>query len=245
MPESSNKPLIIGIIAATVVIFGGLVWAVLKAPSEQEALSSGTIETGLTFDDALSSKDGVKGSPVVVHIEGDFQCPACRSAEPGLEYARTKYHEKNVLFVWKDLPLTTIHKNARNGANAARCAQDQGWFWSFKNKLYEHQPEWSELADPSSAFISYAKEIEKEKGVKLNEQKFADCLQAKTFDNLVGADIAEGLKNRVDQTPTYIVNNRRYFGMGPAAWDKAIELAFSELPASANVTSTATTSTTK
>lgn len=232
MQETNNKSMIIGIIAVTVVIFAGLVWVIMKSPSSEVGpTEAGTIETGLTFDDSHASKDGMKGATVTVHLEGDFQCPACRSAEAAVEYARNKYHEKGVLFVWKDFPLTQIHRNARNAANAGRCAQDQGWFWSFKSKLYDHQPEWSELADPSGAFLSYMRQIEKEKNIVLNEQKFAECVQSNAFNDLVDADIAEGLKNRVDQTPTFFVNNRRYFGMSPEAWDKAIQLAISESPA--------------
>ena len=50
--------------------------------------------------------------------------------------------------------LDEIHPQARQAAEAARCAGDQGKFWEYHDKLYEHSPKAS--ADDLKA---YAKEI--------------------------------------------------------------------------------------
>jgi protein-disulfide isomerase len=149
---------------------------------------------------------------------GDFQCPACRSAEPGVKYAIDTYRDR-VRFVWKDFPLSQIHPNAELAANAARCAETQGKFWEYHDALYASQPEWADERDPSQKFAAYAKDV------GLNTDAFSSCLSAREQKAKVGADVAEGFHNSVDATPTFFINNRRYFGMSPSEWATQLDQA--------------------
>ena len=67
------------------------------------------------------------GEAKVAVVEfSDIQCPACKAAEPiSVELRRTP----GVKFVYRHFPLTTIHKNAWNGARALEAARllDKGW----------------------------------------------------------------------------------------------------------------------
>lgn len=224
--SSDNKGLIIGIVVLTVLIFGGLVWAVLGSPSDQGS-GNGSAEQVSFKDDAAPYQGPVKDALATVQIYGDFQCPACRSAEVGLKPAIEKYRELGVKFVWKDFPLT-MHKNARAAANAAQCAYKQGWFWRMHDMLYDKQPEWSELPDPTQKFIEYfglLKTVAPEG--KFNEAQFASCLGSRAEDANVLFGMDEGDRNRVDRTPTFFINHRRYFGMSPAEWDQALKTVLS------------------
>lgn len=212
---SSNKGVIIGIAVVTVLIFVGLVWAVMMAPSGSNTTGE---EKNLVFQDQNDPTLGPVNSKVLVRLFGDFQCPACRVAEAGVRYAMEKYKDR-VQFIWNDFPLTTIHPNARLAANAARCAEDQGKFWEYHDKLYTAQTEWADVKSPQEKFNQYASEL------GLNKENFSSCLSVQAQNKKVGDDMDEGFKNNVDRTPTVFVNNRRYFSLSPAEWDTAITSA--------------------
>jgi len=219
MPESNNQSFIIGIIAITVIIFAGLVWALVKTSSNSPSVE--VKDEQVSFSDDNDPVVGSTSSTAVVHIYGDFQCPACRIAEPGLRYAMDKYQDQ-VRFVWKDFPLMNLHKNARGAAEAARCAQAQGKFWEYHNKLYDTQTDWAQLSDPKQTFLQYGNDV------GLNAATFDACASAQAEDSKVSADISEGNQNHVDATPTFFINHRRYFAMTPQEWDAAMQKALSK-----------------
>ena len=212
---SSNRHLIVGIIGVTVLIFAGLVFAIIKAPSDTP---SGSVDEKLSFQDQEDPAQGPKDANVVVRVFEDFQCPACRLAEGGFHYALEKYKDR-VKFIWNDFPLTSIHPQARLGANAARCAEDQGKFWEYHDLLYAKQMEWVKESNPKSFFIDYATSL------GINKETFTACVNVQAEDRKVLNDLEEGNRNNVNATPTVFINNHRYFAMTPAEWDVAIELA--------------------
>lgn len=226
---TSNRQLIIGIVTVTVLIFAGLIWAVIRAPNGGSDQQMGKPEQ-VSFIDDKDPTIGPSNAKVIVHMYGDFQCPACRAAEGGVKPTVAKYADR-VRFVWKDFPLVQLHPNALAAANAARCAQVQGWFWRYHDRLYEKQSEWSS-GDPTSKFQTYAMEVE------ADAAKFDACFANKTEQARVNADVVEGGANRVEATPTFFINNVRYFGMSPEAWSKALDQALKE----AGVSSATTTS---
>jgi thiol-disulfide isomerase/thioredoxin len=67
-------------------------------------------------------------APVTVVMFTDFQCPACSATHPVLENVLTEYGDK-VRFVVRDFPLTQIHANSFNAAQAAGAANAQGKFF--------------------------------------------------------------------------------------------------------------------
>jgi protein-disulfide isomerase len=212
---TTNKPLLIGVVAAAVLIFAGLTWAILSAPSSTAPKSNAKA----IFNDSASTPFvGPATAAVTVHIYGDFQCPACKAAEPGLEAAIAQFKDR-IKFVWKDFPLLTIHRNARAGANVARCAQDQGKFWPMHDLLYANQDSWAESADPKDSFSAYAGQL----GLDVNA--FNACYTATKEDDKVMADENEGLANGVNATPTFYVNDTQYVGMAPDQWTSVLNAA--------------------
>jgi protein-disulfide isomerase len=210
MQETSNKGLLIGVVAAAILVFGGLVWAILSAPP-----STPPVTGALIFDDSADPFIGPENATTVVRLYSDFQCPACRAAEGALNYAIEKYKDK-VKFVWKDFPLMTIHPNARLASNAARCAQDQGKFWEMKSILYTQQTSWEGSRDPLADFKAYAAQL------GMNADQFNTCLDSRANDAKVMAAYQEGVKNGVDRTPTVFINHDRRFALSPAEWDQLL-----------------------
>ncbi len=215
MPIANNTRLIVGIIAVASLFFVGLVWLVVRTPADPSSRNAGQPES-VSFNDETSPALGTAGAKTIVHMYSDFQCPACKLAEPPLKEVIDTYKDR-VRFVWKDFPLGQIHSNARSAANAARCAADQNKFWEYHDQLYAKQSDWDKLNNPASVFIQIAQTIGLEQNV------FATCLQAKTHDDKIASDMTEGLRNNVDRTPTFFINNRRYFTMSAVEWRQALD----------------------
>ncbi|KKU45218.1 MAG: DSBA oxidoreductase [Microgenomates group bacterium GW2011_GWC2_46_7] len=129
----------------------------------------------------------------------DFQCPACQFVQAPLKQILTKYSGK-VRFVYRDFPLTNIHKNATRAAQAAEAAHQQGKFWEMHDKLFETQSEWSELADPSEKFGVYATEL------GLEKEKFLVDINSPVTKDIVETDALAARKYQLQGTPTFFVN---------------------------------------
>ncbi|MFO0765031.1 MAG: thioredoxin domain-containing protein [Patescibacteria group bacterium] len=217
MQETSNKGLIIGTVVAVASIFGILTWALVSLPSEGPGQTAGN----LTFNDDNAPITGNTSSTVVVQIYSDLQCPACKAAEPGLKHAIETFGDR-VKFVWNDFPLMSIHPNARNAANAARCAKEQGKFWEYTEQLYSNQTVWQGLSDLKDAYKSYASTV------GINVEQFAQCFADKKYDNVVMDDVAEGNRNNVRATPTFIVGGQVYNGITASDWDRILNAALAK-----------------
>lgn len=218
--ERTKTALIVGIGILIVLCIGGIIWAILAGPTPDSGQAD-VPETNLRFSDDNDPAKGPGEAKVAVRLFGDFQCPACRDAEPGFQYAMKTYGDK-VRFVWNDYPLLQVHKNAMIAANAARCAEEQGKFWEFHDQLYEKQSEWSGLAAPSDQFKTYATSL------GMNGDSFATCLAANRHQNKIQADQSEGDRNNVQATPTFFIGNIRRTGPVPTTeWDRLLKAAIS------------------
>ncbi len=208
---TSQQKLIGVIIGVAVMLFGGLLFALVKMPSDS------TLPTGeIVFLDEQASTQGKQDAKVVVRMYSDLQCPACRAAEPALKTIMQAYGDR-VKFVWKDFPLVFIHQNARAAANAGRCAEAQGKFWEYHDRLFDTQEAWSRERDPKERFTQFAREA------GLNEGDFSACYKEKRFDDRVMANVREGEKNGVNSTPTFFINNRQALVRSEADWRSALE----------------------
>jgi protein-disulfide isomerase len=216
MNESDpRQPIIIGIVILAVLMLGGMIWAVTS--SSGGSLGGGEYDANASFIDEGDPTWGPDGAKVTIRIFEDFQCPACKTAHRGLNYVKEAYVEI-VKLVWNDFPLDGSHPNARIASNAARCAEEQGKFWDYADALYSTQSQWSNNKSPSELFIKYAKQME------LNEAAFTVCLDGRRYNEKIQNDVKEGRANRVNVTPTFFVNRRRYTGVLSADdWDKALK----------------------
>jgi len=68
---------------------------------------------------------------------GDYQCPPCQAANVRVQSALRHYHGK-LKFVFRNLPLTTIHPYAMSAATVAEAAKAQGKFWNAHDFLYSY-----------------------------------------------------------------------------------------------------------
>ena len=154
------------------------------------------------------SDDPVKGNPnapVTIVEFSDFQCPFCaRFFTQTLPQIQQDYIDSGkVKLVFRDFPIDKIHPNAIGASIAAQCANEQGKFWEFHNKLFEGQTQWAGLSssDAVNTFNQYATEL------GLNSENFYSCLNStKSLDEITN-DYQDGINYGVTGTPAFFIGN--------------------------------------
>lgn len=81
---------------------------------------------------------GSRNAKVIIVEFSDFECPFCARAYSTVKQIQADY-PNDVAIAYKHLPLTQIHPNAERAAQASVCAQEQGKFWEYHDKLFESQ----------------------------------------------------------------------------------------------------------
>jgi len=130
---------------------------------------------------------------------GDFECPYCGQAEP---VVRELLAEGGLRYVWRHLPLTDVHPNARLAAEAAEVAGAQGAFWEMHDLLLDHQ---GALRVPD--LIGYAERLRLDVVRFERELRTHAHAAAHVDDDLDGAE-ASGAAG----TPSFFINGIRYRG---------------------------------
>lgn len=141
----------------------------------------------------------VRGSaeaPATVVVFSDFQCPACRRIVPTLERIQATYPQQ-VRLAFRNLPLETIHPQARQAAEAALCAAEQDKFWEMHDALFAKQ---NELSIPQLKVR--AAELE------LDSERFEACLDSGRQAPALQADMHRAGALGLSSTPSIFVNGR-------------------------------------
>lgn len=126
----------------------------------------------------------------------EYQCPFCsrhvKNTVPQLdkEYVQTG----KVKYVFRDLPLESIHKNAFKASEAAHCAGEQGKFWQMHDRLFENQQA-----------LEVAKLTEHATAVGVDSKKFQACLDAGKYAADIRKDMADADRLGVSATPTTLI----------------------------------------
>ena len=154
-------------------------------------------------------KGSEKARVTIVKFE-DFHCPFCKQAQPTLNELLSRYNGQ-VRLVHKDLPLESLHPQARQAAEAARCAYEQGKFWEYHDTLYANSPKAS-----ADDLKSYGKEV------GLNVDSFDRCFASGKYKAVVQKDLNEGAQLGLSGTPTFFINGREISGNLPLKAFEAI-----------------------
>lgn len=184
-----------GIAVITVALVVGAVFFLSK--SEKPVVAD---LSKLVKEDSLKiSTDSAK----VTLVEfGDYQCPACAIAHPGIKKVISDFPGE-INFVFRHFPLSQ-HKNAEIAARAVEAANLQGKVWEMHNKLYESQPEWENEANAIEILKKYAGEF------GMDTQKFDSDINNDVIKQKIRSDISDGNALGVNSTPTLFFNSQLY-----------------------------------
>jgi protein-disulfide isomerase len=141
---------------------------------------------------------------VVVTLEefGDYQCPPCGQLHPALKKLKQEFGP-NLNFIFRNLPLPSIHKNALAAAQAAEAARVQNHFWEMHDLLYENQNLWKDDINPRTIFIKFAVDI------GLDKERFVHDLDDPQIKMRIEADQDAAARLGINGTPTILINGRQ------------------------------------
>lgn len=146
-----------------VLVLGGLI-AYSRLSNPSASVSEAELNSVIAASDANGNIGdhvfGKANSKVVLIEYGDFQCPSCGNAHSQIKDF-VEEHKDRIAFVFRNLPLASIHPNARAAAGAVEAAGLQGKYWEMHNLVFESQSEWSSLDTNkrTEVFTSYAQSL--------------------------------------------------------------------------------------
>lgn len=152
---------------------------------------------------------GAADAKVTIVEFSEFQCPFCSRVGPTIKQIEEAYGDK-VRIVFRDFTLP-MHARAIPAAEAANCANEQGKFWEYHDKLFANQ---QALSDED--FKKHATEL------GLDVAAFEACYSSGKYREDVQKDAAEGAKLGVTGTPAFFINGRFLSGAQPFEAFKAI-----------------------
>lgn len=180
-----------------------------KAPGLQGA-STDTDKNVASFIRPYNPTIGKTAAPITIVAFIDFECPYCHKSYPIFEEVLKKYGS-TIRVVFKNFPISVIHKNALSSAIGGTCASEQNKFWPYYHSLF------AEPVLSDEIILAQATKL------NLNTQKFSDCFEKQKYNKDVTQDLQDGISLGVEGTPTYFVNQQKIEGVLDAAgWDQVL-----------------------
>lgn len=152
--------------------------------------------------DPLDKSAGPSAAKVVVTEYGDFQCPACKdfalTVEPKI---RTDFVDQGLIrFTFRQMAF--IGEESILAAEASECANEQGKFWEYYEKVYQNQGGENVGTYTTDSLTGYATDL------KLDEAKFKSCLTAHKYRGKVTQETNTGQNKGVYSTPSVMINDK-------------------------------------
>lgn len=106
------------------------------------------------------------------------------------EYIKTG----KIKYVFRDLPLESIHPQAFKAAEAVRCAGEQSAYWEMHHRLYANQNALDVGSMPAHA-----------QALGLNLPGFTACLNSGKYATAIRQDMAEAASAGISGTPNFVI----------------------------------------
>jgi protein-disulfide isomerase len=149
-----------------------------------------------------SPAKGPASAPIELIEFADFQCPYCLAASPTVKRVLDTYGDR-IRFVYRNFPLQN-HPDARPAAEAAQCANQQGQFWAYHDRLF---------GVPGKLSDADLKKTAADLG--LDAARFNACVDQHQYKSVIDADAKAGAEAGVSGTPAFFVNGRLLSGAQP------------------------------
>ena len=146
---------------------------------------------------------GPADAPITIVEFSDFECPFCRRFQQETYQALLDSYPGQIRFVYRNLPLTSIHPDAFPAAVAALCANEQDAFFPYHDKLFSSDQLGQDI------YVQYAGEL------GLNVESFKECIASDRFNAPINADSDFAVKLGINSTPTFFINGLAVVGAQP------------------------------
>jgi len=213
--DKSKMSTIIAILLAGAMIGGAIIYSQKLSNSPQTAgLIDKTEETIKTSDapesiwdiiEPVTEKDHVLGSPeakITLILYSDLECPYCKLFHKTMKQVIDTYGKNGTLrWVYRHLPLESLHPTAPKEAEATECAAEIGGdnaFWEYIDELIKT----STPPSQNNLTNDLAKIAEK---IGLDKTKFIACLDSNKYASRIAETSAEAAKLGIQGTPFSVI----------------------------------------
>ena len=146
---------------------------------------------------------GPEDAPITIVEFSDYQCPYCQRWHQQVYEPLLAAYPGKIRFVYRHFPLTSIHPDAFDAAQAAMCAGEQDAYWTYHELLFNGR------SLGSSIYTQYAQDL------GLNVEKFNTCLAEEKYKAKIDADLDFAVNLGIRSTPTFFINGLAIVGAQP------------------------------
>jgi protein-disulfide isomerase len=158
------------------------------APSAQPAAPASQVSIANS-----PSRGDVKAKVTIVEFS-DFECPFCgRYTRETYQQIQHEYVDTGkVRYVFRNLPIESLHPKAFGAAIAGECAREQGKFWEMHDEMFRNQ---RALAQPGLVLTA--------RTIGLDVTAFERCLATEGPQKKVRQDMADAASLAASATPVF------------------------------------------
>ena len=195
---NTNASLIAGaIIVAGIIVAGAVIFS--NGQGVPLAASPSAEKQQISIRPVDVSTDHIRGNPeapITIVEFSDFECPFCARFHPVLIKILEEFPE-DVRWVYRQLPLTSIHSSAMSASLASECvarASGNTAFWEFADDVFANQ---DRIGD--SLFFEIAQNL------GIDRETFQACLEDEDIALLVDEDLKDAADAGARGTPFSII----------------------------------------
>ncbi len=198
MPKKLELSPSISIVVAGVLIAGAIIFVNLHPAAGSAAPQDGTVPANISVR-APSADDHIIGSPTapIVLIEySDFQCVYCSMVYPTIKKI-VEESNGQIAWVMRNLPLDSIHPEARPAGLAAECIAEQlgnDGFWRFADDMFGNQEGMN-----NGRYLTLAGTL------GADTAKYMSCVSSKKYNQKLDDETAEAQVAGAQGTPYTVV----------------------------------------
>ncbi|MCD2188079.1 Na+/H+ antiporter NhaA [Actinomycetospora soli] len=141
-------------------------------------------------------RDHVRGpvdAPLTIVEYADFECPFCGKATGSMRQVREHFGDR-LRYVFRHFPLDEYHPDARQAAEFAEAAAEQGRFWEAHDHFFAH----ADALDRDSLYEHAA-------ALGLDQERLEDDLRDGDTGNRVADDEIDARVSELPGTPTFFL----------------------------------------
>ena len=204
----------------TAIIIAGLIigGAVLLRQSPEEKIPSSPAPLIAPENESGYPVLGNPGAGVAMTVFSDFQCHFCKTFSQTIEPAIIEKYVKTgkIKIVFRDFAF--LGEESNWAAEAAHCADEQGKYFDYVEKLHSVQKGHDASAFNRELLKNFGRDL------GLDTSRFNECFDSRRYSQAVKDSFEEGVKMGVKGTPTVFVNNQIIDGVQPLnVYEEAIE----------------------
>lgn len=192
----------VGVLAASVIAYA-LGWAIFTIADRMAPPQPVGKVLARPFDPSRDHFRGRADAPYQIVEYGDFECPFCSRATGSID-AVIDHFGDDVCWVWRHLPLETVHQHAKDAARAYEAAAMQGRFLDMSRIMFANQD-----ALTADDLCRYAQEI------GLDVDRFIEDFRSPKANHRIEEDQLDAEVMDLHSTPTFFIGGYRHIG----PWD--------------------------